>query len=214
MRLTALAALFGSLALAAGCGPPPLSDGPAGPPDLPKVAAQFHADPKSNPEAAAKEVPLKFVDTDGNAVDLASFRDRAAVVLVVVKGLPRYPGGKFCPGCLAQVNSLAANNAEFKKRGAEVLVVFPGPKDTLPQFLADSKVAAAGEGPKVPFPLLLDTDLNAVRALGITGDLAKPSTYILDKKGNVVFAFVGETTTDRPSVQAVLGQLDKLNAPK
>ena len=67
---------------------------------------------------------------------------------------------------------------------------------------------------KVPFVMLLDTDLNAVKTLGIEGDLAKPSTYILDKKGNAVFAFVGETTTDRPSVQALLAQLDKLNAKK
>jgi hypothetical protein len=56
--------------------------------------------------------------------------------------------------------------------------------------------------------------LKAVNSLGISGDLAKPSTYILDKKGNAVFAFVGETTADRPSVKALLAQLDKLNAKK
>jgi peroxiredoxin len=91
-------------------------------------------------------------------------------------------------------------------------MVFPGSPDTLPQFLTDGKVDGQRDNPKVPFPLLLDKDLKAVQSLGISGDLAKPSTYILDKKGNAVFAFVGETTTDRPSVQALLAQLDKLNA--
>jgi hypothetical protein len=50
--------------------------------------------------------------------------------------------------------------------------------------------------------------------LGIRGDLAKPSVYVLDKQGNVVYAYVGETLTDRPSVRVLLAQLDKLNAGK
>jgi peroxiredoxin len=90
--------------------------------------------------------------------------------------------------------------------------VFPGPTDEVPLFLANAKVDGANGNPKVPFRLLKDTDLKAVDALDIRGDLAKPSTYILDKKGNAVFAFVGETTTDRPSIKALLAQLDKLNA--
>lgn len=215
MRLSSLAALFGSLVLAAGCdSPPPLPGGPAAPLTLEQHASKFHADPQPNRTVSGDQIPLKFIDSAGNAVDLASFRGKANVVLVVVKGLPPQYGGRFCPGCLAQVNSLTANHAEFTKRGAEILMVFPGPKDALPQFLADGKVNGTGGNPKVPFALLLDTDLNAVKTLGISGEFAKPSTYILDKKGNVVFAFVGGDTYDRPSVQALLAQLDKLNAPK
>ena len=51
--------------------------------------------------------------------------------------------------------------------------------------------------------------MSACDRLGIRDDLAKPSTYILDTRGNVVYAYVGETSTDRPSVKAVLTQLDK-----
>ena len=32
---------------------------------------------------------------------------------------------------------------------------------------------------------------------------------ILDTRGNLVYAYVGVTTTDRPSIKAVLAQLDK-----
>ena len=185
---------------------PPLS--------LEEGAKKFNNDAQSNRTVPGEQVPLIFIDSAGNKVDLKSYHGKANVVLVVVKGLPPQYGGRFCPGCLAQVNSLTANHAEFTKRGAEILMVFPGPKDALPQFLADGKVDGTGGNPKVPFALLLDTDLNAVKTLGISGEFAKPSTYILDKKGNVVFAFVGGDTYDRPSVQALLAQLDKLNAQK
>lgn len=216
MRALFAVGLFGSLAVAAGCGGPPELGAPPNyaPRSMEQTAAQFHADPKSNRELAGDKVPMKFTDTEGKPVDLMSYRGKSNVVLVVVKGLPKSPGGAFCPGCLAQVNALTANYAEFKARDAEVLLVFPGPTDGLTKFFADAKVDGAGGNPKVPFAVLTDTDLNAVKSLGIDGDWAKPSTYILDKKGNAVFAFVGTSTTDRPSVKALLAQLDKVNGKK
>ena len=57
--------------------------------------------------------------------------------------------------------------------------------------------------------MLLDKECQACERLGIRDDLAKPSTYILDKRGNLVYAYVGETSTDRPSVKAILKQLDQ-----
>jgi peroxiredoxin len=217
MRRISFIGLFLVLIIAAGCGSPPelTMPGPnSSPPDLKKVASRFHEDPKPNRTVTGDQIPLKFVDLEGKAVDLASFHGKANVVLVVVKGLPQYPGGLFCPGCLAQVNALASNYDEFQKRSAEILMVFPGPTDKVPDFLANAKVDGTNGNPKLPFALLKDADLKAVDSLGIRGDLAKPSTYILDKKGNAVFAFVGETTTDRPSVKALLAQLDKLNGTK
>lgn len=214
MRTLLTFAFFATLAAFAGCGSPsvPTHDYHA-PPDLNKIANDFH-NKESNQSVKGDELPLKFLDMDGKQVDIAAYRGKSNVVLVVVKGMPQFPGGVFCPGCLAQVNALTANYAEFKSRDAEILMVFPGARDKLPQFLSNAKVDGTNGNPKVPFSLLLDTDLKAVEALGIRGDLAKPSTYILDKKGNAVYAFVGETTTDRPSVKALLTQLDKLNAKK
>ena len=57
----------------------------------------------------------------------------------------------------------------------------------------------------------LDVELKAINTLGIRGHLAKPSTYILDKKGQVRFAYVGKTTSDRPSIKAMLKELDGIN---
>lgn len=179
--------------------------------DLPKLAEQFHDKP-ANKTVPADQAQLTFIDLDGKKVDLSSFKGKSNVVLVMTKGMPQSPGGVFCPGCLAQMNVMVANNAEFKKREAEVLVVFPGPSEKAGEFLTTAKVRE-GEKPS-PIPLLLDKDMAAVRILGITGDRAKPSTYIIDRKGNVVYAYVGEHTTDRPSVKALLAQLDKLNEKK
>ncbi|MDY3556240.1 peroxiredoxin family protein [Gemmata sp. JC717] len=209
MRRVPAAGLCALLAALAGCGasaPTPLPQE-----RLDAVAAAFH-DREANRAVAPDQIPLKFLDMEGKTVDLTSFRGTSNVLLVVVKGLPKFPGGRFCPGCLAQVNALAANHAEFKSRQTEVVMVFPGPADRVPDFLAQGRVGGASGTERLPFPLLRDADLKAVTALGIAGDWARPSTYILDKSGNAVFAFVGEGTTDRPSVSSLLARLDKLNA--
>lgn len=182
-------------------------------PPLERLAAQFRDQPEPNRTVASGQVPLTFVDRDGKTVNLDDYKGKSNVVLVVVKGMPQSPGGVFCPGCLAQMNALVANHPEFKKRDAEVLVVYPGAADTVADFLANAKVAGDGR-PACPVPLLLDKDLAACRQLDILGDLAKPSTYVLDRNGNVVYAFVGEGTTDRPSVKALLAQLDRVNGAK
>lgn len=215
-----LAALCCAAALA-GCGPEEFKPKPYGkvdygygPVDLVAKAKEFHDDPPAakTRTVAADKMPLTFIDLDGKQVDLAAFKGKSNVVLVMTKGMPLAYGGVFCPGCLAQMNALVANVAEFKKRGAEVLVVFPGPSEKAGEFLTNAK-AIDGDKPS-PIPLLLDKDFVAVNVLGISGDRAKPSTYIIDRKGNVVYAYVGETTTDRPSIKALLGQLDKLAEKK
>jgi peroxiredoxin len=216
MRRLSFVGLLGVLAAAAGCGSPPELAFPAfDPDDLKGNARRFHEKP-ANKSESAEQIPLRFIALDGTTVDLASFRGKSNVVLVIVKGMPHAYNGAFCPGCRAQLNALAANYEQFKARDAEILMVFPGPTDQVPEFLVKGQVDGAGGNPKLPFVLLTDTDLKAVDTLGIRGDLAKPSTYILDKKGNPVFAYVGgvKESFDRPSVKALLDQLDKLNATK
>jgi peroxiredoxin len=171
----------------------------------------FNDEAQANKKVAPGELPFAFVDHLGKPVDLAQYKGKSNVVLVVLRGLPQLQGGQFCPHCLAQTRGLMANEAEFKKRNAVVLVVFPGPAERVGEFIeqAKAKAESAAAGP----PVLLDKDLAVVNKLGIQGgDLAKPSTYILDKQGAVVYGYVGETSTDRPSVKAVFAQLDKLQA--
>ncbi len=220
MRALCVIALFAAGAALVGCGSSSTTApgrnplGPYSQKDLDSVADRFAM--KEGDRTAPGEVPLKFIDLNGKEVNLADYRDKKNVVLVVVKGMPRTPGGAFCPGCLAQLNSLKTNYDKFVARSAEVVVVFPGPSEVLPKYLKDSLVADDTGKADLKFPLVTDSDLKAVTALGIAGDWARPSTYILNKRGDVVFTYVGPhgTTTDRPSVQALLEQLDTLNAKK
>ncbi len=177
---------------------PPVYEAYAGP------IGQFKDDAAANATVAADAFPHSYVDSAGQPHDLSKFRGVKPVVVVVMRGFP----GFVCPNCSAQTSRLIRNYPEFVKRGAELLVVYPGPKDSVAEFVAVSRREA--DNADVPFPLLLDPDFVAVNKLGIRADLARPSTYILDKTGVVRFAYVGASTADRPSVKAMLDQLDRL----
>jgi peroxiredoxin len=217
MRALCVIGLLAGLAGLAGCGSSPTTSGDPQGERLKRDANNFHEKP-ANKNVTGEQMPSEFFDKDGKKVELATYRNKKNVVLVVVKGFPNFAAypNQFCPGCLAQVNSLVANYPKFQEKDAEILMLFPGPTDRLPQFLAD------GRADPVPFPMLTDKDLKAVTALGIASDAirqAVPSTYILDRQGKVAFAYVADTslqdvTFDRPSVKSLLDQLDKLNAKK
>jgi peroxiredoxin len=195
-------------ALLAGCGdsspPVPRVDASTGG----YAVVPFRDDAQANARANEESFPKSFVDRNGNPVDLTKYKGKQKVVLVVLRGIPLTTPNEFCPSCLAQMGSLLANETEFTTRNVEVLVVFPGPSERLGEFLQTATNRTPGE-PAVRFPVLLDKDLSACDRLGIRADLAKPSTYVLNTKGEVVYAYVGTTSTDRPSVKAILTQLDQ-----
>jgi peroxiredoxin len=170
----------------------------------------FKDDAPANASVDPSTFPQSYTDLQGQSVDLAKYRGQRKVVLVVLRGMPQSPGGQFCPSCLAQTSSLLAYREKFNERGAEVLLVYPGPTDRLGEFLQTVRMQTPGE-PEQAFRVLLDEQCRACERLGIRADLAKPSTYILDTKGNPVYAYVGATSTDRPSIKAILAQLDKAN---
>jgi len=165
---------------------------------------EFRDAASSNAKPASGDMDLSFLNLEGQKVDLQSFKGKKNVVLVITRGYP----GTLCPFCLAQASRLIRNYPEFERRQAEVVVVFPGPKEHVYDFSRSSQADASAS--KFPFPLVLDEDLKVVDRLGIRGNLAKPSTFILDKAGRVRFAYVGTSTADRPSVKSMLAQLDAI----
>jgi len=163
---------------------------------------------------------LQFVNAQGMPVALEQFQGKKNVVLVVTRGNTSGspPGayiGKICLYCATQTSRLVANYKAFEDAGAEVVVVFPvqraADSNTVDDFNKAVKRDQAASGP-IPFPLVLDVELRAVDQLGIRADLSKPATYILDKQGQVRFAYVGASLADRPSVQSMLDQLVAINA--
>lgn len=155
---------------------------------------------------------LEFTTREKEKLLLKDIGPGKSLVLVMTRGY----AGSICPYCSTQVSRLIANYGEFRQRNAEVVVVYPleKPADTVKSEAFVNRaysLLAPGAKKEVPFPLVLDLEMKAVDALGIRKDLSKPATYILDADGRLQFAYVGNTLADRPSVQALLEQLDKIN---
>ncbi|MCH9653387.1 MAG: peroxiredoxin family protein [Planctomycetes bacterium] len=166
---------------------------------------------KSNASVEQSFSELKFIDTNGKPVQLSEFIGKKNLVLVFTRGF----AGSICPYCATQTSRLISNYESITKRNAEVIVVYPLSSDTdIPrwdEFLAATRAKLSSPESPVPFPVLLDIKLDAVNQLGIQDKLAKPATYIVDTQGQIRFAYVGSTLADRPSIKAMLEQLDKLN---
>lgn len=147
----------------------------------------------------------RFRDTEGRIADLADLRGRL-VVIVVLRG---YTGG-VCVYCAAQTAALQddAAFARFRELDAELLVVYPGPSGSVAAFL-DLYDQTFHLGPP-PYRILYDEDLVLVRGLDVEDQLAKPATLILDRNGEIAWAYVGEGMADRPSTKRILEELERV----
>jgi peroxiredoxin len=169
-----------------------------------KEYREFKDNVKSNWKTG-EGLDVSFLDGDGKPVDLKQYRGKKNVVLIMTRGY----AGMVCPYCTAQTSRLIANIDEFNRRDAQVLAVWPGATAHVQDFVQAVQSQLTQKKP-IPFPLWLDENFKAVDALGIRGELARPSTYILDKSGKVRFAYVGSNLTDRPSVKSMIEQLDAI----
>lgn len=173
---------------------------------------QFKDNVSSNAARDENIADLTFTDINGEQYSLKDFRDKKHIVLVVTRGF----AGSVCLYCSTQTARMLTSYKKFQERNAEVVVVFPIQSTDDTQRHRDFAVAVKNKldtpPEKIPFPVVLDVELKAVDRLGIRKDLSKPATYIIDKQGQVRFAYVGEALADRPSVKAMLEQLDAINS--
>lgn len=176
--------------------------------DTNQIKFQDHLE--SNQELDDDLLSLEFTSSDGQPKPLKEYAQGKNLVLVMTRGY----SGSICPYCTSQVSRMIANYSEFEKRNTQVVVVYPVAQQADSQKLEELVNRAVSMLPaktEVPFPILLDVELKSVDVLGIRKDLSKPATYILDTEGRLQFAYVGNTLADRPSVQALIEQLDKIN---
>jgi peroxiredoxin len=177
---------------------------------IPDDGVQFAEVTESQPITIEDFSDLRFSDEEGNEVQLADVMTREYLVLVVTRG---WYGG-VCFYCASQTSRWARRFDELDPYDAQLVVIFPTESDAdTPKLGELSKRIKRGEIPNdtIPYPILLDVNLTGVDQLGIRAELAKPSTYIIDRDGRVRFAYVGESIADRPTVDSVLKQLAKLN---
>jgi peroxiredoxin len=152
---------------------------------------------------------LRFTTSDGEEVALADVMSRDYLVLVITRG---WYGG-VCVYCASQTSRWARRFDELDPYDAQLVVVFPTETAEESSKVSElTKRIKGGQIPneEIPYPVLLDINLKGVDQLGIRSELAKPSTYIIDRQGRVRFAYVGETIADRPSIDSILKQLSEL----
>ncbi len=172
---------------------------------------EFRNDLNSNSSQEVGIRDLKFVDADGKQVSLSDHIGEKNLVVVITRGNP----GEICVYCSTQVSRLIANYKKVTEQNGQVVVIYPVADQSdsagLTELLQSAKEKLNDPSTKLPFPALLDVELNVVKQLGIERDLSAPATYIVDTSGNVKFAYVGQTAADRPSVNEIIRQLKEIN---
>lgn len=146
-----------------------------------------------------KPMPFQIMKgVDGKDVDLTSYHGKQRVMIVVLRGFL----GEVCMYCVAQTKALANARSKLQKANVEVLVIYPGSRENEGSFrtLYEEEF---GEGPP-PYRVFYDPDLELVTKLGIEGDLASPTTIVIDKTGIVKYAYVGEHRADRPATNKLI----------
>ena len=165
------------------------------------ATAAFGAEmPKVGDEA--KDFELAAIG--GEKVKLSKLTAKGPVVLVVLRGYPGYQ----CPICTRQVGALLSSADEFKKTGAEVVFVYPGPgvklEDRAKEFIKGKEYPAN-------FRFLLDPDYTFTNAYNLRWDAksetAYPSTFVIDNKGKIAFAKISKTHGDRADTAEVIKAL-------
>ncbi len=147
----------------------------------------------------------RFLADDGSVLDLKDLQGKP-LVLVIMRGF----SGTFCLQCSTQLIAITRSIDDFRKRNTPIYVVYPGDANTVIPFV--NGIKKLDKNFRLPFSLLLDVDLVAVKEFLIEASLAKPTTMILDKEGVVRWAYVGRQPADRPSMQTILKQLDNVIA--
>ncbi|MFT4545308.1 MAG: peroxiredoxin [Bacteroidia bacterium] len=134
-----------------------------------------------------KRLPkIQLEDYDGNKLNSDDFKGQKRLVI--------FYRGNWCPICTAQVKELGDFEKDFDQLGVRITLISP-------QSHQKSKNHAKRVG--MDYDFLVDVDNRAAKALGILHedglpagfqalgyetDVPKPTTFVLDEDGKVIFA--------------------------
>lgn len=148
-----------------------------------------------------------LLDPEGKPIDIAAFRGKKNVLLVILRGFD----GRVCEYCAGQTMALGRSQKDFADRDTEVIAVYPGRRSRLEAFLDAYRSQFRSREPR--FQFVYDPELGLANSLGIgppEGKIARPTILLLDKSGIVRYAYVGMRKEDRPSVDRLLEEVDRL----
>lgn len=154
-----------------------------------------------------KAVDFKLKTIQGKEIHLDEMIKNHPVVLVVLRGWPGYQ----CPVCTRQVGNLVTDADKFADLGAVVLMVYPGPSEQLQEHAKEFS-----EDFNFPdnYFFTLDPDYTMINKYGLRWDAPKetayPSTFVINKQGEIVFSKISTTHGGRAENSDLLEVLEKL----
>jgi peroxiredoxin len=157
------------------------------------------------PEVGQKAPGFLLSTPTGRPIGLGSLVAEGPVALIVLRGYPGYQ----CPYCVRQVHDFIENADKFASAGARVLLVYPGPPADLDQRAKEFMAKQS------PLPsnvtLVIDPDYMFTNLYGLRWDAphetAYPSTFLIDRKGVIVYRKVSQGHGDRTAAADLLNEL-------
>ena len=150
---------------------------------------------------SAPEFTLR--DADDRPINRSAWQGRRSLLLVFFRGT-------WCPQCRAHLERLGDHVAALQERNVRLLGVAAQKRSRLSAYLARNPV---------PFPILADEDRAVSRAYGVhvpinfeSLNIARPSSFLIDRSGIVRWIHVGSHQFDRPGMDEVLARIGKLPA--
>ncbi|WP_303920758.1 peroxiredoxin family protein [Draconibacterium sediminis] len=163
--------------------------------------------PHANVKTGDKIIDFTAQLIDGSEVPINKLYNESPLVLIVLRGWPEYQ----CPVCTRQVGEFVSEADQFKKYGAKILMIYPGPSEVLQE-----KAEEFAEDFTFPegFYFALDQNYSMINKYGLRWDAPKetayPSTFVVDKAGKVRFAKVSSSHGGRADVEEVVAALKEL----
>lgn len=143
-----------------------------------------------DPVSAVKPAPdFSLRDTDNKVRKLSDYRGHVVAVNF---------WATWCPPCRKELPSMQETYKALKKTGFRIIGVNVGENwDTVASFLANLSLT---------YPIVLDTDSSAMEKWNIIG---LPTTFIVDKKGRIIYKIAGGRNWNDPAFRKKLKKIIK-----
>ena len=181
------------------------------------TALPLAAQTAATPNLGDKAPEIALTSLDGQPLKLSTLLAQGDVALVFLRGYPGYQ----CPYCQKQVHAFVEDAPKFAARKIQILLVYPGettttqmskdqtaPPNTAPLDQRGTEFLAK-EGTLPPnIHFVLDPGFKVVTLYGLRWDAphetAYPSTFLLNRRGVVLYRKISHTHGDRATTEDIL----------